>query len=116
MPEGPIWLTGLLAAIAGAAIGSFIGTALVRLPEHRSILAGRSACDSCGAGIGARDLVPLWSWLALRGRCRACGAPIGVSCRICPRPDCEQRAYPPSDRKIAVHPLRRGVVPYEIER
>ncbi len=42
--------------------------------------------------------------------------PIGVSCRICPRPDCEQRAYPPSDRKIAVHPLHRGVVPYEIER
>lgn len=42
--------------------------------------------------------------------------PIGVSCRICPRPDCEQRAYPPSDQKIAVHPLRRGVVPYEIVR
>ena len=42
--------------------------------------------------------------------------PIGVSCRICPRLNCEQRAYPPSDRKIAVHPLRRGVVPYEIER
>lgn len=42
--------------------------------------------------------------------------PIGVSCRICPRSDCEQRAYPPSDRKIAVHPLRRGVVPYEIAR
>jgi XRE family transcriptional regulator, fatty acid utilization regulator len=40
--------------------------------------------------------------------------PIGVSCRICPRPDCEQRAYPPSDQKIAFHPLRRGVVPYEL--
>jgi len=42
--------------------------------------------------------------------------PIGVSCRICPRPDCEQRAYPPSDRSIAVNLSRRGVVPYEIAR
>ncbi|RNJ63691.1 MAG: prepilin peptidase [Porphyrobacter sp. IPPAS B-1204] len=78
MPEGPVWLTGLLAAVAGAAIGSFIGTALLRLPADRSILSGRSACDACGVAIGARDLVPLWSWLALRGRCRACGAAIGV--------------------------------------
>ena len=78
MPDGPVWLAGLLAAIAGAAIGSFIGTALVRMPADRSILSGRSACDACGVGIGARDLVPLWSWLALRGRCRACGAAIGV--------------------------------------
>lgn len=41
--------------------------------------------------------------------------PIGVSCRICPRPDCDQRAYPPSDRSIAVDLLDRGVVPYSIE-
>lgn len=41
---------------------------------------------------------------------------IGVSCRICPRPDCEQRAYPPSDQLISTHPLYRGVVPYEIMR
>ncbi|MEO0057013.1 MAG: hypothetical protein RIT17_450 [Pseudomonadota bacterium] len=38
--------------------------------------------------------------------------PIGVSCRICPRPDCEQRAYPPNDQQIAVHLWNRGVVPY----
>ncbi len=23
---------------------------------------------------------------------------IGVSCRLCPRPDCDQRAFPPADR------------------
>jgi predicted transcriptional regulator/transcriptional regulator with XRE-family HTH domain len=38
--------------------------------------------------------------------------PIGVSCRICPRDDCEQRAYPPSGQKITVDPLRRRIVPY----
>ncbi len=40
--------------------------------------------------------------------------PIGVSCRICPRTDCEQRAYPPSDQTIAVDLFRRGVVPYQM--
>jgi XRE family transcriptional regulator, fatty acid utilization regulator len=39
---------------------------------------------------------------------------IGVSCRICPRTDCDQRAFPPSDREILVDPDRRGVVPYQI--
>jgi leader peptidase (prepilin peptidase)/N-methyltransferase len=71
-------MTALVAMLAGAAIGSFIGTALVRLPEGRSVLAGRSACDACAAPIAARDLVPLVSWLMLRGQCRHCGAAIGV--------------------------------------
>jgi predicted transcriptional regulator len=39
---------------------------------------------------------------------------IGVSCRLCPRPDCDQRAFPPSDRDIIVDPDRRSVVPYHI--
>ncbi|MDP3907483.1 short-chain fatty acyl-CoA regulator family protein [Novosphingobium sp.] len=39
---------------------------------------------------------------------------IGVSCRICPRPDCDQRAFPPSDRAITVDPDQRGVVPYRL--
>jgi XRE family transcriptional regulator, fatty acid utilization regulator len=39
---------------------------------------------------------------------------IGVSCRICPRPDCDQRAFPPSDRAISVDPDQRGVVPYKV--
>lgn len=39
---------------------------------------------------------------------------IGVSCRLCPRPDCDQRAFPPSDRAISVDPDRRGVVPYSL--
>jgi len=39
---------------------------------------------------------------------------IGVSCRLCPRDDCEQRAFPPSDRPILVNPDRRSVVPYRI--
>lgn len=78
MADVPVWLLALLAALAGAAVGSFIGAALIRLPEERSVLAGRSACDHCGTAIAARDLVPLVSWLVLRGRCRACGGSIGL--------------------------------------
>lgn len=78
MPDATAWVLALAAMLAGAAIGSFIGTALVRLPEGRSMLAGRSACDACAVPIGARDLVPLVSWLALRGKSRHCGAAIGI--------------------------------------
>jgi leader peptidase (prepilin peptidase) / N-methyltransferase len=49
----------------------------VRLPQDRSVLSGRSACDACGAAIHARDLVPLVSWATLRGRGRCCGVAIG---------------------------------------
>lgn len=40
--------------------------------------------------------------------------PIGPSCRLCPRQDCDQRAFPPADRAIAVDADVRGVVPYRI--
>ncbi len=40
--------------------------------------------------------------------------PIGISCRLCPRTDCDQRAFPPTDRAIAVEGEVRGVVPYRV--
>lgn len=85
MPDAPVWVITVFAMLAGAAIGSFIGTALVRLPDERSVLTGRSACDACGARIGVGDLVPLVSWLVLRGKCRTCGTPIGwwqIGCEL----------------------------------
>jgi XRE family transcriptional regulator, fatty acid utilization regulator len=39
---------------------------------------------------------------------------IGISCRLCPRNNCDQRAFPPSDREIIVDPDRRNVVPYRV--
>ena len=41
--------------------------------------------------------------------------PIGISCRICERSDCHQRAVPPLERRLSVTPNRRGLVPYDIE-
>ncbi|GGF72425.1 transcriptional regulator [Azorhizobium oxalatiphilum] len=41
-------------------------------------------------------------------------ARLGVSCRICPRRDCDLRAFPPLDRDIRTDPAVRGVIPFEI--
>lgn len=45
---------------------------------------------------------------------RAAATPIGTSCRICPRENCDQRAFPPGDRAILVDRDERGVVPYRL--
>jgi predicted transcriptional regulator/transcriptional regulator with XRE-family HTH domain len=41
--------------------------------------------------------------------------PIGISCRICDRTNCHQRAVPPLERRLRVDPDRRDVLPYAIE-
>jgi len=38
--------------------------------------------------------------------------PIGVSCRICPRVDCQQRAFPPIDKDLKLDINYRGTSPY----
>ncbi|MGD9811100.1 MAG: short-chain fatty acyl-CoA regulator family protein [Sphingobium sp.] len=45
----------------------------------------------------------------------AAATPIGVTCRLCPRQSCDQRAFPPTDRPIRVDPDNRDVVPYTID-
>lgn len=40
--------------------------------------------------------------------------PIGISCRICPRLDCHQRAVPPLELPLSVDPDERGLLPYRI--
>lgn len=41
--------------------------------------------------------------------------PIGISCRICERTKCHQRAVPPLERKLRVDPNLRDVLPYQID-
>ena len=40
--------------------------------------------------------------------------PIGISCRICPRVDCHQRAVPPIDRDLVADGVASGPLPYRI--
>jgi len=72
----PAWLWPTLLAVVGAIAGSFIAALVIRWPEERSVLVGRSACDACGRTLGPAELVPLLSALWLRGRCRTCGLAI----------------------------------------
>ncbi|HTI01381.1 MAG TPA: short-chain fatty acyl-CoA regulator family protein [Acidisoma sp.] len=40
---------------------------------------------------------------------------IGLSCRLCDRPNCRSRAFPPLDHRLALDPLTRGESPYHFE-
>lgn len=78
-----LWTVLAAAGVLGAIVGSFIGAALERMPVGRSVVTGRSACDSCGKALTVQELVPVLSWLVQRGRCRACDAPIGIWQIVC---------------------------------
>lgn len=41
--------------------------------------------------------------------------PIGISCRICDRTNCSQRAVPPIKRRLHIDQNRRGALPYRLE-
>lgn len=66
----------IIAFLAGLAVGSFATAVAYRLPRGMPFGLERSRCPHCGAQIGARDNVPVVSWLLLRGQARCCGAPI----------------------------------------
>jgi leader peptidase (prepilin peptidase)/N-methyltransferase len=68
----------VLLFVCGCVLGSFITVVAYRLPRGEGFVTGRSRCPSCGAQIGARDNIPVLSWLLLRGRCRNCGEPISI--------------------------------------
>jgi leader peptidase (prepilin peptidase)/N-methyltransferase len=72
----PVLLREAAGLVLGAIAGSFLATVMIRWPQGRSALGGRSRCDSCDAPLGFRDLVPILSFVAMRGRCRQCAATI----------------------------------------
>jgi leader peptidase (prepilin peptidase)/N-methyltransferase len=74
--QPPLPLLAGAGFILGAIIGSYLATILVRWPQGRSAVSGRSHCDACGRALGALELVPILSFAAARGRCRRCGARI----------------------------------------
>lgn len=40
---------------------------------------------------------------------------IGLSCRLCDRPDCGSRAFPPLEHRLALDPMTAGATPYRFE-
>jgi len=70
----------LILFLTGTVMGSFLCCFAGRFIAHESVLKGRSHCDFCGHVLGAGDLVPIISYLALKGRCRYCGHRISPRC------------------------------------
>jgi len=61
-----------LYVLAGVFGGSTASALAYRLARGMPLAMDRSRCPSCGAVIGARDNIPLVSFILLRGRCRSC--------------------------------------------
>nr|WP_208404066.1 A24 family peptidase [Sphingomonas insulae] len=66
----------ILLGALGTIFGSFIAALVIRWPQGRSVMHGRSACDTCERPLRAAELVPLLSHVVQRGRCRGCGTAI----------------------------------------
>jgi leader peptidase (prepilin peptidase)/N-methyltransferase len=93
---------GLLAAILGLIVGSFLNVVIHRTPilllrnwqrdcqdltgqaenisvhEKFNLITPRSRCPHCGHAISALENIPVVSYLWLRGKCSACRKPISL--------------------------------------
>ena len=76
---------GLLTAVLGLCVGSFLNVIIHRLPYvaldpngsvWQALSQPRSHCPQCGHKLAMQHLVPILSWLWLRGRCAFCRAAI----------------------------------------
>lgn len=67
-----------MAVLLGACMGSFLNCLTWRMLHGESVLRGRSHCDACGHVLGARDLVPVLSYVCSGGKCRYCGAKLSA--------------------------------------
>jgi leader peptidase (prepilin peptidase)/N-methyltransferase len=68
----------VLAAVIGAAVGSFLNVCIYRLPRGGSVVQPPSACPQCGQQLAWTDNVPLVSYVLLGRRCRTCGGRISL--------------------------------------
>ena len=67
-----------LAALAGAAAGSFVNVCAMRWPAGQSVVSPPSRCTSCGVRIRWFENLPVAGYLFVRGRCSRCGVRLSV--------------------------------------
>ena len=78
MRPAPHTMIVVFSALYGLLFGSFLTVVVDRVPRGASVVHPGSACGNCGLRLGPRDLVPVFSWVALRGKCRQCHTDIGI--------------------------------------
>ncbi len=66
-----------IAALVGAAAGSFLNVCVVRWPLRMSVLAPPSRCARCERRVRWFENLPVAGYLLVRGRCAGCG--VGLS-------------------------------------
>lgn len=71
-------ITIAASVLTGLLVGSFLNVVVYRVPRRMSIVQPPSHCPACNTRLGALELVPVLSWIALRGHCRHCGAPVSL--------------------------------------
>ena len=62
--------------IIGGLWGSFANVCIVRLPDDKGVVSGRSNCPKCKKQINWYDNIPIISYFILNGKCRKCKKPI----------------------------------------
>ena len=62
--------------ILGALWGSFANVCILRLPQNKGVVSGRSYCPKCKKKIIWKDNIPIISYILLKGKCRKCKKPI----------------------------------------
>ncbi len=78
----------------------------------RFVAPQRRYAIALGCNVSHADDFVYGDGLDLAGR--SAFQPIGISCRICERTNCSQRAVPPLKRRLRVSPDVRGLLPYSI--
>ena len=58
--------------ILGALWGSFANVCILRLPQNKGVVSGRSYCPKCKKKIIWKDNIPIISYILLKGKCRKC--------------------------------------------
>ncbi|MDO3412044.1 prepilin peptidase [Saccharibacillus sp. CPCC 101409] len=62
--------------IVGLLFGSFFNVVGLRVPVGESIVHPPSRCSNCNTRLGAKDMVPVFSYLFSKGKCRHCGVKV----------------------------------------
>lgn len=71
-----MYLQTFIGTLLGLIIGSFLAVILIRLPQGKQIIYGRSRCDTCGHIIPIYLIIPVISFIILGGKCNKCRAKI----------------------------------------